>query len=243
MPDTDTKAPRVEDKEPEIKVVDRRWWVHADQEALEGAGAQSGVEPSRFELRKPTYVEDLERQLAEKDRQLQEIIGRYKEATRDFDSVKARLRRDVVKDIERGKGAILAELLDVVDNLDRAIEAARRAPGLKAGSPTPDNGGTVDLTDDGRGTAGLQTGGHRLLEGVLMVRDQFLSKLEGLGVRRMAPLGKAFDPARHEAATLVPVTDTAHDNTVLGVIREGYEFNGEVLRPALVAVGQLQHAR
>jgi molecular chaperone GrpE (heat shock protein) len=36
----------------------------------------------------------------------------------------------------------------------------------------------------------------------------------------------------------VPVTEPSQDNTVLGVIREGYEFNGEVLRPALVAVGQ-----
>ncbi len=206
MPDSDTKLP-VEEKEPEIKVVDRRWWVQADQGAQEGGGA--GEE--RFELRKPTYVEDLERQLAEKDKQLQETISRYKEASREFDAVKARIRRDVVKDVERGKGAILAELLDVVDNLDRAIDAARQA------------------SEHGR-----------LLEGVEMVRDQFLAKLDGLGLKRMTPLGRPFDPARHEAASIVPVTEAGQDNLVLGVIREGYEFNGEVLRPALVAVGQLQ---
>jgi len=223
---TDPKPP-VEPAEPEVRVIDRRWWVQAEQEA---GGAERGGEPSRFELRKPTYVEELERQLAEKDQQLQDTIARYREATREFDTVKARIRRDVLKDVERGKGAILAELLDVVDNLDRAIDAARLAPGLKAGSPTPDSGGT----------AGLQTGGGRLLEGVEMVRDQFLAKLEGLGVKRMAPLGKPFDPARHEAATIVPVTDPAQENAVLGVIRQGYELNGEVLRPALVAVGQLQ---
>ncbi len=230
MPDTDTKPPQIEDKEPEIKVVDRRWWAQPEAGTPGGADADQ----ARFELRKPTYVEELERQLAEKDKQLQDTIARYKEATREFDAVKARLRRDVVKDIERGKGAILAELLDVVDNLDRAIDAARRAPGSSAGtggSPPPDSLGTA---------AGLQTGGDRLLEGVEMVRNQFLGKLEGLGVRRMAPLDKPFDPARHEAASLVPVSHAAQDNVVLGVIREGYEFNGEVLRPALVAVGQLR---
>ncbi len=208
---TDVKSPPSapspgEHHEPEIKVVDRRWWVQRENEpAAEGAGA----EEARFEPRKPTYVEDLERQLAEKNNLLQDYITRYKEATREFDDVRARIRRDVVKDIERGKRAILAELLDVVDNLDRAIDAATRG------------------TDEGR-----------LLEGVRMVRDQFLSKLEGLGVKRMMPLGQPFDPARHEAATLVPAADAAQDNKVLGVIREGYEFNGDVLRPALVAVGQ-----
>lgn len=207
MPDSDTKQAPPPDKEPEIKVVDRRWWA---QEQDAGADKpEDGTDQARFEPRKPTYVEDLERQLAEKNTLLQEYIGRYKDATREFDAVKARIRRDVVKDIERGTRAIVAELLDVVDNLDRAIDAARRA------------------SEQGR-----------LLEGVEMVRDQFIGKLEGLGVTRMAPLGTPFDPARHEAASLVPVADPAQDNRVLGVIREGYEFKGDVLRPALVAVGR-----
>jgi len=204
MPDTNSK--NAEDKEPEIKVVDRRRWVHNGQDALESAPAG---EEARFQPRKPTYVEELERQLADKNTLLQEYITRHKEATREFDEVKVRIRRDVVKEIERGKRAILVELLDVVDNLDRAIDAARRA------------------SEQGR-----------LLEGVEMVRTEFLARLEGLGAKRMSPLGQAFDPARHEAATVVPVTEPSQDNTVLGVIREGYEFNGEVLRPALVAVGQ-----
>ncbi len=202
---TDSKQPSTQAAAPEIKVVDRRWWVQAPEEATPGQpGADERVEP-----RKPTYVEDLERQLADKNNLLQEYINHYKEATREFDNVKARIRRDVVKDIERGKRAILAELLDVVDNLDRAIDAAHRA------------------SEHGV-----------LLEGVEMVRNQFLAKLDGLGVKKMAPLGQRFDPGREEAASLVPVTDPAQDNVVLGVIREGYEVNGEVLRPALVAVGQ-----
>ena len=198
-------TPPVESKDPEIKVVDRRWWVHPEGEDQ----ATTGEDAARFEPRKPSYVEDLERQLADKNTLLQEYITRHKEASREFDDVKARIRRDVVKDIARGTRAIVAELLDVVDNLDRAIDAAHRA------------------SEQGR-----------LLEGVEMVRNQFVAKLEGLGVKRMAPLGQPFDPARAEATSIVPVTDAGQDNVVLGVIREGYEFNGEVLRPALVAVGQ-----
>jgi molecular chaperone GrpE len=195
------------DAEPELKVVDRRWWARKDQ-----APADTAAEEAHWEPRKPTYVEDLERQLAGKDTLLQEYIARYKDASREFDAVKARIRRDVVKDIERGRRAMLVELLDVVDNLDRAIAAARQA-----------------------------SEGGALLQGVEMVRDQFVVKLAGFGVTRMAPLGRVFDPIRHEAASLVPTADPSQDNLVAGIIREGYESGDEVLRPALVAVGRLTY--
>jgi molecular chaperone GrpE len=195
--------------EPELKVVDRRWWARGQAQADAGASGQEQWTP-----RKPTYVEELEGQLAEKDKLLQEYIGRYREAAREFDSVKARMRRELLKDVGRGKQAMLVELLDVVDNLERAIDAAR-------GSGGPGS----------------------ILQGVEMVRDQFLAKLAGFGVARMKPLGQKFDPGRHEAASLVPMADVSQDNVVVGVIREGYESDtGEVLRPALVAVGRAGEA-
>jgi hypothetical protein len=49
-------------------------------------------------------VEDLERQLTEKDRQLQETLTKYRDAAREFDDVRARLRKDVARDVERGIG-------------------------------------------------------------------------------------------------------------------------------------------
>ncbi|MGE5359519.1 MAG: nucleotide exchange factor GrpE [Bacteroidales bacterium] len=198
-------TPRKPD-EPELKVVDRRWWARDAAAATTGT---DGEAPEERGPRKPSYVEELERQVAEKNDLLQDYITKYKEAAREFDAAKARIRRDVVKDVERGKRTILAELLDVVDNFDRAIDAARLA-----------------------GETGT------LLQGVEMVRAQFLARLEGFGVARMAVLGRAFDPARHEAVSMVPVSDPAQENTVVGVVREGYEMGGDVLRPALVAVGQ-----
>jgi molecular chaperone GrpE len=71
-----------------------------------------------------------------------------------------------------------------------------------------------------------------------MVREQFLARLEGFGVARIAALGEAFDPACHEAATTVPVAEANQHDRVVGVIRQGYRIGGDVLRPAIVAVGQ-----
>jgi molecular chaperone GrpE len=194
------------DKEHEIpvKVVDRRWW--ANQENANTAAATAAP------LLKPTYVEELERKLAEKDKQLQDAIARYRGASTEFEESRLRLRREIGKDVERARREVLAELLDVVDNLDRAIDAAKS-------SSAPDR---VDT----------------LLQGVEMVRQQFLAKLEGLGVKRIESEGRRFDPALHEAISAVPASTPDQDGTIVGVIRHGYRIGDDVLRPAAVAVAK-----
>lgn len=181
-----------------IQVVDRRWWAR-------GETAAGSVADEPFE--KPSYVQELEARVAAKDEELRATLTRYREANAEFEQSRARMRRDVAKEVERGTKAVLADLLDVADNLDRAIDAARAAG--------------ADST---------------LLQGVEMVRAQFLAKLDGHGVRPLDATGEQFDPALHEAATTVPVSDPAQDGIVLGVIRQGYSIRGEVLRPAVVAV-------
>ena len=194
------------DKEYEIpvKVVDRRWW--ANQDAKDGG---TGA-PAASSSLKPTYVEELEQKLAEKDKQLQDAISRYRGAATEFEESRARLRREIGKDIERGRREILADLLDVVDNLDRAVDAARAT------------GNTADS----------------LIQGVDIVRRQFLAKLEGFGVTRIESEGRPFDPSVHEAISAVPATDAIPDGTVAGVIRHGYRIGDDVLRPASVAVAK-----
>jgi molecular chaperone GrpE len=186
-----------------IQVVDRRWWARGETAAGSSAG-----EP--FE--KPSYVQELEARVAAKDEELRATLTRYREANAEFEQSRARMRRDVAKEVERGTMAVLADLLDVVDNLDRAIDAARAAG--------------ADST---------------LLQGVEMVRLQFLAKLDGHGVRPLDAAGRPFDPSLHEAATTVPVTDPAQDGVVVGVIRQGYVIRDEVLRPAVVAVAAFQN--
>lgn len=198
MADRDESREREEEHAPAVRVVDRRWWAQGD-------GAPASEEPSL----KPSYVEELERRLAEKDAELAATIAKYREAAAEFDDARARLRKEVAKDVERGRRTFVLELLDVVDNLDRAVDAAREA-------------GATDA----------------LGKGVELVHQQFLAKLEGFGVVRIDALGRPFDPALHEAVTTVPVDDPTRDHVVVGVIRHGYTTGDEVLRPALVAVGQ-----
>jgi molecular chaperone GrpE len=71
-----------------------------------------------------------------------------------------------------------------------------------------------------------------------MVQQQFLTKLDGFGVKRIDAQGARFDPVLHEAVTTVPDPDPSADGRVVGVITHGYRIGDEVLRPALVAVAK-----
>jgi molecular chaperone GrpE len=184
-----------------IKVVDRRWWANTD--------AAAGSSESAATSLKPTYVEELEQKVAEKDKQIQEYLTKYRQAAGEFEEMRLRLRREISKDIERTRREILSELLEVVDNLERALEAARRSPSADA-----------------------------LLQGVEMVRRQFLSKLEGLGVTPIDSTDTRFDPLLHEAISTVPAASSDQDGMVVGVIRQGYRIGDDVLRPAAVAVAK-----
>ena len=184
-----------------VKVVDRRWWARG-----EGSEANAAGETSL----KPTYVEELERQVADKDKQVQEYLTKYRQAAQEFEDARARMRKELAKDAERSRREVLVSFLEVVDNLDRAIEAATQ-PGAPADA---------------------------LLQGVDLVRQQFLAKLEGFGIRRIPTDGAAFDPLLHEAVATVPAVVPSMDGLIAGIVRHGYKIGDEVLRPALVAVAK-----
>ena len=189
------------DKEHEIpiKVVDRRWWAQtadAPREDTRGSG-------------KPSYVEELEQQVADKDRQIQEYLTKYRQSAGEFEEARLRMRREISKDIERARRDILSEMLEVLDNLDRALESAR-------GGASPE----------------------AVLQGVEMVRRQFIAKLESVGVKRIEADNQRFDPALHEAISSVPAASPEQDGIIVGTARTGYTIGDEVLRPAAVAVAK-----
>ena len=180
----------------EMKVTDRRWWARGGQD---GETIQAD-EPKL----KPSYVEELEARLAAKDAELHDLLVKYRGAADEFDQARARLRKELSKDVERGRRSLIVSFLEVLDNLDRALDAAG------------------DRTDP-------------FVQGVALVRQQFLTTLEGLGVTRLEPMGQPFDHARHEAVTTLAGGDRP-SGTVVGIVKPGYVIGDEVLRPAQVAV-------
>ena len=144
-------------------------------------------------------VEELRRQLAEKSDRLLRALA-------EADNIRRRAQRDREEAVRYAAEGLARDLIPILDNLDRALEAAR-AGGDAAG----------------------------IVDGVELVRREFLKVLERHGVTRYGALGQRFDPNQHEAVARVVSVDNEPD-TVVGEIAPGYSLRGRVIRPAQVAV-------
>jgi molecular chaperone GrpE (heat shock protein) len=190
------------DVRPQFSVTDRRFWVARPGD---GNGQESGATTPTSRM--PTYVEKLQEQLQEKDHLLRTHVA---EMRGEQEELRRRLARDLDQRLELATGTLLAEFLPVLDNLDRALQAAAQQPNLEA-----------------------------LLEGIQLVRTQFLNVLEGHGLTPLERQGQPFDPRLDEAMTMVEVNDPRQHNLVLQEWEKGYTLHDKVLRPAKVAVGKL----
>jgi len=78
---------------------------------------------------------------------------------------------------------------------------------------------------------------QKLREGSELTLKQFLAVLEKFNVQPIEALGTKFDPALHQAMTMVE-SDEAEPNTVVKVFQKGYTINDRLLRPAMVVIAK-----
>ncbi len=124
----------------------------------------------------------------------------------EMENLRARTAREIAEQARYAALPVLRDLLPVVDNIDRAIEAAN------------------------------QTGGaNSLLEGFKLVRQQLLSTLEQHNCILIEALGQPFDPQFHAAIMQQP-SDEVPANHVLLVAQAGYKLHDRVVRPAQVII-------
>lgn len=155
-------------------------------------------------------IEELNALIAKKDALLVRANERADQAHAEIEAAGKRLAAASGKELEQRTRKILESFLPVVDDLDRAIAAAKNH---------------VESAD--------------VVEGLQLVRRSMLTRLGQFGVTHAPALGEKFDPQRHEALAMVPATDAAQDGRVIDVMREGYLLGEETLRPAGVAVAKL----
>jgi molecular chaperone GrpE (heat shock protein) len=184
----------------QFNVIDKRFWAAP-------AGEESGKAEASAASLVPTFVERLQEQLQEKDRLLRAYIAQTRE---EQEELRRRLGRELEQRVEIATGDLLGTFLPVVDNLDRALQAAETHPGFDA-----------------------------LLEGLRLVRTQFLSVLARHGLQPLERQGQPFDPSLDEAVMTTQVNDPHQHNLVLQEWEKGYTLREKVLRPAKVAVGKM----
>ena len=142
------------------------------------------------------------------------LNDQYLRAHAEMENLRRRTQKDVADARSYSIAGFAREMLQVADNLRRAIDA---------------------VPEDARegGDAGLKM----LIEGVEMTERAMMQGLEKYGVKKISPLNERFDPNFHQAMFEVPNTDVPN-NTVLNVVQEGFVIGDRCLRPAMVGVSK-----
>lgn len=130
-------------------------------------------------------------------------------AKAEVDNVRRRSAQDVEKARKFALEKFSAEMLTVVDNLERGLA-------------------TIDAEAEEQKT---------IFEGVNLTLQGLLSGLEKFGVKAVDPQDQPFNPELHQAMSMQEVEGVA-PNTVIAVMQKGYELNGRLIRPAMVMVSK-----
>jgi molecular chaperone GrpE len=171
------------------------------------AKASSGAVPPTPPPAGDELEQDLDALLSERD----EYLDLAKRTKADFENYRKRMAADVLAATGRGEAEVLRDVLPVLDDLERAIQAA----GL---DPEGDS-------EDG------------LAHGVLLVFRSLRDSLGKHGIEVVDPTGERFDPNLHEALSTQPA-DGTESGVVVKTLQKGYRVGEQLIRPARVVVAE-----
>ena len=160
------------------------------------------------EKNEETAKEDPEKKIAELEEQLEHEKKEYLFLMADFENFRKRTIKEKGDLIRNGAESAMRDLLPVVDDLERALDAINK-------------GGDLDS----------------LKEGVDLIYNKFVKYLESQHVTAIDSTGKEFDTDLHEAVTMFPAPSPEMKGKVIDTTIKGYMINDKVLRHAKVVVG------
>lgn len=193
--DAENRHPEDEQQEPEGSPEQEQQAAQdtAAEQAGDGGGEQSVMD-----------------RLAEAEKTVTEQHEEMLRLRAEMQNIQRRTEQEVEKARKYGLERFATELLGVIDNLERALEAV------------PDR-------EDEQVKA--------LYEGVELTLKSFRNTLAQFNIEAIDPLGEPFDPQLHEAMTMQD-NDEVEPNTVVAVMQKGYTLHGRVIRPARVIVAR-----
>ena len=154
-------------------------------------------------------IGELEAELAGTKDEAQSRKDAALRAAAETENVRRRAAQEVQKARDFALEKFAAELLPVVDNLERALQSI--------------------------GDANEQT--QAIVEGIEITQKSFLNTLSTFGIEVVDPQEQPFNPDHHEAMGMQENAEYPA-NTVIAVMQKGYLLNGRLLRPAMVMVSR-----
>jgi molecular chaperone GrpE len=179
-----------------------------DPDPAPPAGGSSGPGQADDESRRQVES-DLAELLADAEAKRDEYLDIARRAQADFENYRKRMAAEVQAAALRGKAEVARGVVPVLDDLERALQAAGLDPEGDSDDP--------------------------LAHGVLLVFRNLRETLGRAGVEVVDPKGEKFDPNFAEALSTVQVEGT-EAGVVVEVMQKGYRFDGHLIRPAMVVV-------
>ncbi|HXV60853.1 MAG TPA: nucleotide exchange factor GrpE [Vicinamibacteria bacterium] len=193
----DTSAPEAEDSNEIFEIVD-----HYEPPAPQSGQADYPAEALQ-------EIQSLREQLKRRDAQIEQVMEAYRSKKDETEKLRRRIEKTERKRFEQSKGDFIARFVEVLDNLDRAIDSIENAF-------DPDS----------------------VLQGIMLVRSRLVQLLKEEGLEKIFVRGQGFDPSHSEAAEMQPVDEETQDGIVLRELQPGYMLKGSLLRVARVVVGR-----
>ncbi|WP_157733259.1 nucleotide exchange factor GrpE [Vibrio anguillarum] len=158
---------------------------------------------------KESQIAQLEAALLSSEAKIQEQKDSVLRAKAEVENMRRRSEQEIDKARKYALSRFAEELLPVLDNLERTIQAADAENEVV----------------------------KPLVEGVDLTHKTFIGVVEKFGLKEINPEGETFNPELHQAMSIQESPD--HEpNTVMFVMQKGYELNGRVIRPAMVMVSK-----
>jgi molecular chaperone GrpE len=183
-------------------------------------------------------LQELAQRFAEVERERDAHLDDLKRLAAEFDNYRKRVARDQEALVARANERIVRELLPVLDDLERALEAAAEH---EEAAQRP-----VRASGPGEGVRGNRevplvpgdvAGAHEVFEGVRLVHRNLAELLRREGLGEIETNGR-FDPHVHEALLAQP--SDSEEGSVIDVVQKGYTLGDRVIRPARVVVASAE---
>jgi len=185
--------------------------AHSDKEHVEEnkeqVQAESNVENEEAEEPQEAKPEASLEEILTQERD--EFKDKYIRLAAEFDNYRRRTLKEKSDLIKSGGESIFINMLPVIDDFDRAMEAVASAEDVNA-----------------------------VKDGITLISNKFKSFLQQNGVHEIEAKEQDFDTDKHEAITTIPAPSDDLKGKVVDVVEKGYEMHEKVIRFAKVVVGE-----
>ena len=179
------------------------------QEQLEEQTKQAEEPVQEDVVEEVSQEEILQNKVAELEAANADLKDQMLRRQAELENYRKRLIRDKEEAVQFANESLIRDILGFLDNMDRALAAAKSGGDLNA-----------------------------LIEGFEMTQNQLLSTLDkNWGLKGIDSVGQEFDPSLHEAC-MMTIDESLDKETVLEEFQKGYTLHGRVVRPAKVKIGK-----